>query len=537
MSNLKINFDKSAAMGINMPMEQLSVLKSKFNFKWSDSHFKYLGTNILRDLKCTFELNFPPILSKVKELLAEWGKGLHSWFGRCSLIKMCILPKFLYLFQALPIRIPANYFKQIHSLFIKFVWSHSKPRLKRCYLTLPKHYGGLALPDAKHYYQAVHLGRIIDWNRHDKTKLWIQVENHQVNIPLKGAIWCYDKLPRDMTSHPNIGATLSVGLNILKNTSLTSKQSPLFPILGNPAFEPGLDYSNYETLWESGKDCASHYVEDDHWTSIQSLTNDNGGFQLSFWKAIRLHHFLYSIPELMRYKRDMTMLEEYCRGEGTLPQVLSKTYSLLNTPTEQPDLLFLQKWEQDLQCNFTAAQTQNILQLTLKSSICTKIQERNYKILTRWYYTPQLLHKFFPGTSDRCWRCGSEEGTLLHIFWTCSLVQQFWVAVETIVKKFTNHITQRDPAVFLLHATSAPIKSYKKSVVRHLLNAAKSCIPALWKQSTPPTVGMWLCRVEEIKKMEDLILTAQHKQDKHSRNWLSWNIYIFSDEGQTLLNS
>lgn len=96
---------------------------------------------------------------------------------------------------------------------------------------------------------------------------------------------------------------------------------------------------------------------------------------------------------------------------------------------------------------------------------------------------------------------------------------------------------QRDPAFFLLHATSSPIRTYKKSVVRHLLNAAKSCNPALWKQNTPPTVAMWLCIVEEIKKMEDLVLTAQHKQEKHSKNWLAWNMYIFSDEGKTLLNS
>lgn len=344
-------------MGINMSTEQLSLLKTKFNFKWSDSHFTYLGTNIPRDLKRTFELNFPPILCKVKELLEEWGKGLHSWLGRCNLNKMCILPKFLYLFQALPISIPANYFKQIHSLFTKFVWSQSKPRLKRRYMTLPKHCGGLALPDAKQYYQAVHLGRIIDWSRHGKAKLWVQVEDHQTKVPLKGAIWCYDQLPRDMTLHPTIGATLYVGSGILKTTSLTSRQSPLLPILGNPAFKPGLDYLEYETLWNTGKDCATHYVEDDQWASIQSLTNDNGDFRLPFWKAIRLHRFLHSVPEPTRFKRDMTTLEEYCRGEGTLSQVLSKTYSLLNTPTEQPDLLFLRKWESDLQCNFTAAQT------------------------------------------------------------------------------------------------------------------------------------------------------------------------------------
>lgn len=166
LSNLKIYFDKSAAMGINITPHRLRTLKSQFKFKWSDSSLKYLGTLIPNDLQRTFDLNFPPLLTKAQLLLEEWNKGLHSWFGRCNLFKMCIFPKFLYLFQASPVKILPHYFKQMHSIFIKFIWAKSKPRLCRSYLTLPKHYGGLALPDLKNYYRAVHLGRIIDWNRH-----------------------------------------------------------------------------------------------------------------------------------------------------------------------------------------------------------------------------------------------------------------------------------------------------------------------------------------------------------------------------------
>lgn len=62
---------------------------------------------------------------------------------------------------------------------------------------------------------------------------------------------------------------------------------------------------------------------------------------------------------------------------------------------------------------------QTIIRFSLKTSICTKIQELNYKILNRWYHTPQLLHRYIPSSTDRCWRCQQDEGTLLHIFWSC----------------------------------------------------------------------------------------------------------------------
>lgn len=54
-----------------------------------------------------------------------WDRGLHSWFGQCNLLKKCFLPKCFYLFQALPIRIPFRYFKQVHYPFIKFIWAQT----------------------------------------------------------------------------------------------------------------------------------------------------------------------------------------------------------------------------------------------------------------------------------------------------------------------------------------------------------------------------------------------------------------------------
>lgn len=102
-----------------------------------------------------------------------------------------------------------------------------------------------------------------------------------------------------------------------------------------------------------------------------------------------------------------------------LPQVLSKTYSLLNTPLEQPQLHCLVKWETDLNRTFTVAQKQNIIRFSLKSSICTKIQENNFQILTRWYLTHLRLHRYYPATLDHCWRCQGSRGTILHIFWSC----------------------------------------------------------------------------------------------------------------------
>lgn len=139
-----------------------------------------------------------------------------------------------------------------------------------------------------------------------------------------------------------------------------------------------------------------------------------------------------------------------------------KSYNLLITTLKDHQLPWLTKWQSDLFHYF-------------KPSICTSFQKTNFKLMTQWYYTPSLLHKFFPTTTDQCGRCQEGRGTLLHVFWSCPKLDYFWKEVPD------------DPAFFLLHISTIPVKIYKRLILRHLLNAAKSCIPSNWKHPQPPT--------------------------------------------------
>lgn len=115
-----------------------------------------------------------------------------------------------------------------------------------------------------------------------------------------------------------------------------------------------------------------------------------------------------------------TMFELYCKDRDPLPCTLSKRYAL-------PWSLCILSWI-ILLC-WALANGKRILikpshlssiiitHLALKSSICTRIEESNYKLLTRQYLTPSALCKYFTEASDLCWRCPEEHGTLLHIFW------------------------------------------------------------------------------------------------------------------------
>ena len=135
VAGYKINSNKSVAFLYSRDKQAEKEIRETTPFTIVTNNIKSLGVTLTKQVKDLYDKNFKSLKKEIKDI-RRWKDLPCSWIGRINMVKMTILPKATYRFNAIPIKVPTQFFIKLERAICKFIWNNQNLREGKLFSTI-----------------------------------------------------------------------------------------------------------------------------------------------------------------------------------------------------------------------------------------------------------------------------------------------------------------------------------------------------------------------------------------------------------------